>query len=347
MQVAVGVPVKTGTTQEGVESLSARGFPPGLVNALRESVDRFPVRFWVVDNSGSMNHADGTRLVPNAGKLVPVASTRWAEIGDTVMASAEIATALTARTDYILLNPRPEGVHFTVADPGDSALACGRPMDLASMSALMKNGSPSGTTPLTEAVQKLYALIAPAKEKLAAHGQQVCVVLATDGLPDDAPGFVEAVRALQTLPVWLVVRLCTNQSDVVEYWNALDAKLEAPLEVLDDVVGESEEVRGPNPWLTYGPPLHSAREFGLQSKLFDLLDEHRLIPSQVKQFAELLLGCPPLPEPEIDAKAFAKALQGALAELPPVYDPQTKTMKAWIDVKKLAGPGSSGGCTLC
>mmetsp|Transcript_24810 Transcript_24810/g.56549 ORF Transcript_24810/g.56549 Transcript_24810/m.56549 type:complete len:346 (-) Transcript_24810:238-1275(-) len=345
MQVAVGVPVTTGTTEEGIETLRARGFPPGLVSSVQKSVDAFPCRFWIIDNSGSMNHSDGKRLIQSGTKLVSIGSTRWAEIGDTVMMSAEIATALSARTDYLLLNARPEGQHFTVADPGDSALQRGQPADLATMRNVMQNGSPSGGTPLTEAVLKLHSIIAAAADKLTAHGQQACVVLATDGLPNDPTSFLVALRNLQTLPVWVVVRLCTNQDDVVEYWNDLDAKLESPLEVLDDVEGEAAEVHSHNPWLAYGPPLHAAREFGLQAKLFDLLDEKPLIPSQIKQFAELLLGCSNLPEPEVDRKGFAEAVKNALAEVPLTYDPRTKSMKPWINVKHIFG--GSGGCVVC
>ena len=68
----------------------------------------------------------------------------------------------------------------------------------------------------------------------------------------------------------------------------------------------------------------------------DLLDEKKLIPSQIKQFAEMILGCAPLPEPELDEKAFAAALQSAMAQVPDVYDPHSKMMKPWIDLKRLS-----------
>ena len=75
------------------------------------------------------------------------------------------------------------------------------------------------------------------------------------------------MRPLQFLPVIVVVRLCTDDASIVDYWNSIDEKLEVDIDVLDDFSGEAREVSVVNGWLTYGEPLHRLREFGCTLKV--------------------------------------------------------------------------------
>lgn len=355
-QPVLGVPVaeqhhaapRTARPTAAEAQASLPNFPPGIVEALlTSSSEAFPVRFFVVDNSGSMQAGDGNRTILDAqGRGRLVRATRWEELADTVMQVGAMALALNARTDFHLLNPRTCGQFFSMGDDataGAIPIAGGRLESLQGLREVICGTSPAGTTPLTESVMALVSLIEPAAAKLRARGQQAVVILATDGMPNDPPSFLAALKTLQALPVWTVVRLCTDDDGVVEYWNQLDGSLEAPLEVLDDHAGEAKECAQKNGWLTYGAAMHLARTFGMHDRLWDLLDEQALLPSQVRQFCTLLLsdgsgGGVALPEPELDPRAFVTAVTAALqrSDAPPVFDPLSGRMKPWIDTAALA-----------
>lgn len=140
-------------------------------------------------------------------------------------------------------------------------------------------------------------------------GERVVIVIATDGLPTDTnkQGFVETLRLLEGLPVWVVIRLCTDEDDVVSFYNDLDGQLELSIEVLDDFCGEAQEVYGENPWLNYALPLHRLREMGYHDRVFDMLDERALTNTELRDFCALLFGeenIDGMPDPSLDWEGF-------------------------------------------
>lgn len=66
-------PVQSGLPQfqnegGGREFLSINGFSSGLQDAFIESLTKLPLRFFILDDSGSMATNDGKRIVVSGGK---------------------------------------------------------------------------------------------------------------------------------------------------------------------------------------------------------------------------------------------------------------------------------------
>lgn len=50
--------------KDQINYLIEQGYSRGLVNAISENVNQYDFRFWILDNSGSMQIGDGHRFVP-------------------------------------------------------------------------------------------------------------------------------------------------------------------------------------------------------------------------------------------------------------------------------------------
>ena len=82
--------------------------------------------------------------------------------------------------------------------------------------------------------------------------------------------------------------MCTDEPDVVEYWNNIDQQLELDMDVIDDIVGDGKQIDSVNGWLTYGEPIHRLREFGATMKELDLIDESTLATEQMRSLCSTM-----------------------------------------------------------
>lgn len=290
--------------------LSRYRWPRGLQMALLKNLTKVPVRFFVCDDSGSMSANDGQKIVPvddssttgannrqgTAVSPAPPASTsnsnnetfyrfvnctRWNELVLALEFHAGLAHACGAPSEFRMLNScMPVVIGDRIRDP-----------EGLNYNYFMKDVlyavTPIGKTPLCRHLGEIIEKIKMLAPTLRANGQKAAVIIATDGESSDGD-LIEAMKPLQDLPVWVVVRLCTDNIRVVKYWNDIDESLELDMDVLDDIFGEAKEIKSVNPWFTYAEPIHRLREFGIIIKEIDLLDERKLSLDQIRNFAAIM-----------------------------------------------------------
>ena len=259
--------------------LSQHLWPLGLQNVLIASLAQTPVRFFIVDDSGSMNLDDGQRVIrgPHGARLVKCS--RWHELTEAMKFHCELAHVASAPTEFRLLNgaaPLKIG-----ASAFDDATNIGR------LTAIFNGSGPDGQTPLCRHVTEVCQQLQHLAPLLSAGGKKATVVIATDGEASDGDISI-AMRPLHLLPCQVTIRLCTNDDNVTSYWENVDKNLELRLDIIDDLVGEAKEVTQYNGWLTYAEPLQRVREFGVHIKEFDLIDEKKLSADNMRNFLAIL-----------------------------------------------------------
>jgi hypothetical protein len=333
--------------QQPVE-LEGHGFTKGLVEAMLHDREAFALRIFLIDNSGSMVTNDGHRLVETTRqheiKFLPCS--RWKEMQDTIDYQARVAALLKNPTEFRMLNDpgRSNGPQiFSIGEQSDALIYA--ELDVARST--VRSSGPHGVTPLVQHVKEIRCNIEALEPTLRRNGTKVLLIICTDGLPSDTEGrstrsiqqeFVDALRSLGGLPVWLVVRLFTDDEAIVQYYNDLDKQLELNVEVLDDWAGEGEEIHNYNKWLNYGLPLHRIREMGFSNRIFDLLDERKLSKDELREFFRILFGnsnMDGVPDPDADWKGFLTSIAPLVENEKRLANPITRKLEPWVNMKRL------------
>ena len=322
----------------GEKYLGNLGWSKGLMNCLFKSCDKIPIRFYIVDDSGSMNQSDGQRILGVGKDQKLVNGSRWSELMDCIYFAADLAEEIGAPTEFRLLN-------------GSDPVMVGLKDDNAEGLAFLKevcSEDPAGQTPLCYHVRGVVDAIRTIEDSLRKKGQRAAVIICSDGESTDGD-VASALKPLEDLPALAVVRLCTNDKPVCDYWDGIDRKLELEMDVIADITEEATQVYQYNPWLTFSLPMHRMREFGASSKDMDLIDERLLSPEQMLSVVSVVLmdgNKNTLPHPEVSWPSFKAAVLNSTAA--DVFDPRMKVVCRPVNLQKLQNDyGPNKGSSAC
>ena len=311
-------------------SLVANGWPSGLGKTFMESNEHIDLRFVIIDNSRSMLKREAHRLI--GGRVddphMEVCS-RWEQVTSSILSLISLADAAEAPTEVRLLNKaEPVMVGLGISETSME--------EITTLLAI----EPSGLTPLCKQLQEVIDTIRDMEQQLRDSGKKAFLLIVTDGESTDG-NVAEMLKTLQGLPLQIVIRMCTEELEVCDYWENINASLDLDIRILNDVMVEAQRCMESNPWLTYGEPIHHAREFGMMLNVpaLDAMKDRPLTKGEIKTLAKILLSREDyggvLPDPEVDWELFIQGVISLQQQVPLVYCPLKKVMKPWFNAYEL------------
>jgi hypothetical protein len=97
------------------------------------------------------------------------------------------------------------------------------------------NTKPMGESPLCAQMEHIIEEIEAFSPHLVQQQKRATLIIATDGEPSDGD-LGKLLTRIQTHPVSIVVRICTNDRQVLRFWDTLDRELGLTLDVVDDLM---------------------------------------------------------------------------------------------------------------
>jgi hypothetical protein len=207
------------------------------------AADPFSYRFVLVDASRTMAKKDSTKDVTNGrGGYKVEACMRYDEACATVLGMARLSAETSAPMDVRVVSVRG-------LDAAQQPLTVGKVPDdggraVASVAAALA-AEPAGPKCVCRALVEVAAQVRWIEDILRITDKQALVVLVTDGEATDG-SVADALRPLEGLPVHVLVRLCSEDRQVLRYWRGLAADVDVNLTVVASLRAEAQRVHAVN-----------------------------------------------------------------------------------------------------
>lgn len=306
--------------------------------------DNSEYTFICLDNSLSMeSYDDGKifRLDSLKGIICLKNINRWQELKEKSIQIAEYNLKRKLTTCYYLLNPLNGNwvseIDFIIIDPNKKD--CHKKLDILKNTILSCNNI-RGNTPLDKITQEFHQFI----KKNNLENKKICYNIITDGEPNNREGFErELRRCAKDYSVFLVINLCTDNENIISYYDDLDVKLGnemSGIDVIDDLEGEAKQVRGcGNLFFVYSFNIHLSRMAGCHSVIADQMDEIEFPISYTNKFLKDFFKIEELSIDITDKKNITSYLQKVRLlnqNEDSVYNFLTKSFEKPINISKLS-----------
>ena len=201
---------------------SSLRWPLSFAKAIVSSRESIHQRYVVTDNSRSLLHKDGKRIVTDDddGETRIEPCTRWEEVTTAVKTIASIADAAEQPTEIRLLN---KAQPITVGQRRDGGETLNKVME-------MLEAPPNGQTPLCRQVKEVIDQVKGMELRLRSMNKVALMIIITDGESTDG-SLVELLKPYESLPLKIIVRMVTNERDLNDYWHTVNAQLDMDIKV--------------------------------------------------------------------------------------------------------------------
>lgn len=183
---------------------------------------------------------DGHRIVYDRHSMPYVEEcTRYDEVAESTRVIATLAEAAALPTEIRLLN-KSDPVIVGVRSNNNNSSNLSRVMAQLSQ-------EPSGTTPMCRQLHDIIASLRSMERELRSTNKIALLIIMTDCESTDG-NIVDVLKPLEGMPLQIVIRMCTDERPVTEYWHNINAQLDLDIYVLDHMDIEAAEVMENNNW---------------------------------------------------------------------------------------------------